>query len=88
MRGQNPEGDYLQATGAMMRSLNVTKLTETSVSVGFDDPVQEQKALWLSVTGAGRSRRPWRFMGLQAAQEVELAEYVGQLIVGSGLKVI
>lgn len=88
MRGQNPEGDYLQATGAMMRNLNVTKLTDASVSIGFDDPVQEQKALWLSVTGVGRSRRLWRFMGLQPAQEAELAEFAGKLIVGSGLKFI
>lgn len=88
MRGQNPEGDFLQVTGAMMRNLNVTRVTDTSVRIGFDDPAQEKKALWLSVTGAGRSRRLWRFMGLRPEQEHELAEFAGQLVVGSALKII
>lgn len=73
MRGRNPTGDFLTDTGKMLRNLKVLSVTETEVKIGFDDPEQEQKALWLNVTGVGRSRRLWKFLGLSQQQQDELA---------------
>ncbi|OJX56779.1 MAG: hypothetical protein BGO89_09615 [Candidatus Kapaibacterium thiocyanatum] len=44
MRGQKTDGDWLTSTGAMMRNLNVAGVTDETVRIGFDDPVQERKA--------------------------------------------
>ncbi|HRK05240.1 MAG TPA: hypothetical protein PLW14_09105 [Chlorobiota bacterium] len=73
MRGQNAAGDFLTASGRMLRNLQILSVTDTTVKIGFSDPEQEQKALWLNVTGVGRSRRLWRFLGLSPQQQDELA---------------
>jgi hypothetical protein len=67
--------DFLTATGRMLRNMQITKINEStgSVVIGFTDPEQEQKAFWLNVSGAGRGRKLWRFLGLTKEQEMELA---------------
>lgn len=69
-------GDFLTATGKMLRNLQITKIDESAgvVTLGFTDPEQEKKAFYLNVSGAGPSRKLWRFLGLTKAQETELAE--------------
>lgn len=79
IQGLNPDGDFLQASGRMMRNLQVLPTSADTVRIGFTDPEQAKKALWLSVTGAGRSRKLWRFLGLRPQQERELAEYAATL---------
>jgi hypothetical protein len=81
MIGADPNGDFLQLTGAMMRNLNVIDSDVDTVRLGFDDPVQARKALYLSVTGAGKSRRLWRFMGITQKQQNELTEYAAGMLV-------
>lgn len=85
MNKLNPNGDYLQATGAMLRNLSVVEVDDEKVRLGFTDPTQRRKALWLEVTGAGRSRRLWKFLGLSDTQQQELAEYAATLLVGADL---
>jgi hypothetical protein len=80
MTGLNPNGDFLQAKGDMMRNLNVIEVTDTTARLGFTSPEQARKALWLSVTGASKSRRLWLFMGLSQPQQQELAEYAATLV--------
>lgn len=85
MNKLNPDGDYLQATGAMLRNLNVVEATDTTVRLGFTDPTQRRKAFWLEVTGASRSRRLWKFLGLSDQQREELAAYAASLLVGADI---
>lgn len=86
MQGADPDGDFLTMSGRMLRNLQVLPPSEDSVRIGFTDTEQAQKALWLSVTGAGRSRKLWRFMGLQKSQERELAEYAAVLCAEEAIK--
>jgi hypothetical protein len=85
MIGADPNGDFLQVTGAMMRNLNVIDADDESVRLGFDDPVQARKAFYLSVTGAGKSRRLWRFMGITQKQQNEIAQYAAGMLAGSDI---
>jgi len=74
MNGLNPDGDFLQVRGAMLRNLGVLSVTGDTATLGFDDPEQREKAFWLQVTGVGPARTLWRFLGLTEAQQNELAE--------------
>lgn len=80
MKGQNPDGDFLQVSGAMLRNLQITELTDTSFTLGFTDAVQLKKALWFNVMGVGKSKKLWKFLGLRKEQETELAEYAASLM--------
>ena len=85
MQGLNPHGDFLQVTGKMLRNMGIIGIGADQVRIGFDDPVQAKKALWLNVLGAGSSRRLWKFLGLQPHQRTELAEYAATLFSRSDL---
>lgn len=51
MHGLNPGGDVLQASGVILRNLNVLSVTGDRATLGFDDPVQREKAFWLQGDG-------------------------------------
>ncbi len=72
---------FLVATGAMLQNMQITRIDPATgeVAIGFPDPEQEQKAYWLNVAGAGRSRRLWRFLGITREQEEQLAKEIEQL---------
>ena len=68
---------FLTQTGKMLRSMSALKIDDKSAIIGFSDPDSAQKAYWLNVSGAGRSRKLWRFLCISQAQEKELTEEIG-----------
>lgn len=78
MRGQNSDGDFLQDTGAMLRSMSAEETSATEARVVFSDPKSAQKAFWLSVSGAGRSRKLWKFFGLSKENRQKLEEFAAE----------
>lgn len=46
----------MSATGAMLRSLAVLKVSDDTVTIGSDNTEDALKLLWHNATGAGRSR--------------------------------
>lgn len=71
----NAADKYLTATGKMLRSMNV-KSTENEAVIGFADAEESQKAYWLNISGAGKSRKLWKFLGITKQQEDKLAKMV------------
>jgi hypothetical protein len=81
----NAYGSFLQWSGTMLRNMNVINIspltgneTGGSTTLGFNDPLEARKAFYLNVSGAGRSRKLWKFFGLTAAQESRLAQLAGK----------
>lgn len=85
IRGRSPSGDFLQDTGAMMRNMSVIRHDEYSATIGFLSPKEAQKALWLNVLGAGKSRKVWKFLGITREQQQALAEHAARLYAQAGL---
>lgn len=77
IKGREENGDFLQDTGAMLKSLGVIKSDTASATIGFRDSLQASKAFWLSYSGAGKSRKAWKFFGLSQENEKRLADYGG-----------
>ncbi len=75
----NPEasGDFLTWSGQMLRNLKIIKAENNQVIIGFTDPVQAQKAFWLNVSGAGRGRKLWKFLGLRKEQWEQIKKQYG-----------
>lgn len=67
-------GNFLTWSGKMLRSMNIIHKGDNSVTIGFTDPQQAQKAAWLNVSGVGKGRKLWKFMGLQPKQVGRLKE--------------
>ncbi|MCS7054077.1 MAG: hypothetical protein NZM09_10145 [Ignavibacterium sp.] len=66
------KNDYLTWSGKMLRDLNVLKLTDNTVVVGFTDPNNAQKAYWFNIAGVSKSRKLWKFLGLRQQQIDEI----------------
>lgn len=89
MIGRNPDGDFLQDTGAMLQALSVKKKSDTDAVIYFTSAKAAQKAFWLSESGVGKSRKTWKFMGLTAANKKRLEEFAASIVTGDEiLKVI
>ncbi len=78
MKGLNPDGDFLQDSGEMMRNLAVIGVTDDAAILGFTDEEAAKKAFWLNDVGAGKSRRLMKFLGIRPEQRKELALFVGE----------
>jgi phage gpG-like protein len=65
---------FLTVKGKMLRDMKVVSVTDAEAVIGFNDPVQAQKAFWLNVSGAGKSRKLWKFLGVTPQQEKLLAD--------------
>jgi hypothetical protein len=65
-------GPFLEGRGDMLRSMAVTAVDDHSATIGFTDPEQAQKAFWLNISGAGKGRKLWRFLGLRPEQQYQL----------------
>jgi hypothetical protein len=64
----------------MMRNLKPFTPEDDSITVGWSDATLAQRAFWLNVSGAGKSRHLWKFLGLsQAQQEALAARYAPQI---------
>lgn len=78
----NPQAskNYLTWSGKMLRDMNVLKTSGNEIIIGFNDPLQTQKAYWFNISGVGRSRKLWKFLGLRKEQINMLAEkFAGQI---------
>ena len=80
MIGRKDDGDFLQDTGAMLQALTVKRKSDTDAVISFSSAKEAQKAFWLSQSGAGRSRKTWKFMGLTERNRKRLEEYAATLI--------
>lgn len=74
LNDRRPDGDFLQWSGQMMRSLTTAE-EDGKVVVYFGDEESARKAFWLNVSGVGRSRKLWKFFGLTRENEQKLLEY-------------
>jgi len=73
--------NYLTFSGKMLRNLNVLKNQNNQIIIGFSDPVQSQKAYWFNISGVGKSRKLWKFLGLRQEQINKLIkDYQDQLV--------
>jgi len=68
---------FLTVKGKMLRDMKVVSVTDSAAFIGFNDPEQAQKAFWLNVSGAGRGRKLWKFLGITPAQQKILADKLG-----------
>jgi len=68
-------------TGDMLSALNVLKVERTAGKiecfVGFADKEAAAKAYYHNIAGAGKRRVLRRFLGLSAASERKLKEFIG-----------
>jgi len=71
------KNSFLTGRGEMLRDMKVTNVSDTEVVIGFSDPEQGKKAFWFNVSGVGKSRRLWKFLGINDKQKKELYEVLG-----------
>ncbi|APF16980.1 hypothetical protein Calab_1517 [Caldithrix abyssi DSM 13497] len=86
----NPQAanDFLTFSGKMLRNLKIIKAENNQVIIGFTDPIQAQKAFWLNISGAGRSRKLWKFLGLRKEQWEQLKKRYGLQITAEMSKLL
>lgn len=77
---RNPDGDFLQWSGQMLRSISAKQESDDRAVIYFADAESAKKAFWLNVSGAGRSRKLWKFFGLTKENEQKLLEYAAELL--------
>jgi hypothetical protein len=82
-RGLSSSSDFLQDSGAMLRALTVEAKDEKSAIIKFSDAAAAQKAFWLTVSGAGKSRKLWKFFGLNDKSRAELMEFAARELAAS-----
>lgn len=76
MQGRDPDGDFLQSTGQMLRSM-VPSVQGEDVVVKFSDARSARLAFYFTVSGVGKSRKLWKFLGLTDASRQQLIEEFG-----------
>lgn len=76
----NPQaaGDYLTWRGEMLRDMKILHTSDNEAVIGFSDPEQAQKAFWFNISGVGRSRKLWKFLGITARQQERLVDLLGE----------
>lgn len=73
-------GDYLRFSGRMLASL-IYDYDDERIKIRFSNRNRATVAYYLNVTGAGRSRRLWLFLGLTPQHLARLMDLVGQELV-------
>jgi hypothetical protein len=66
---------FLMVKGKMLRSMNA-KATDNEAAISFSDPEESQKAYWFNVSGVGRSRKLWKFLGVTKQQLSKIEDMV------------
>lgn len=77
LQGLSSTSDYLQSTGQMLRDMTILESGQSQVRIGFRTRRSARLAFWLNVSGAGKSRKLWRFFGLTAGNRRKLAQTMG-----------
>jgi hypothetical protein len=83
LTGRNPDGDYLEFSGEMLASMTGFARQPNQVVVGFSSQKAAERAFWLNVSGVGRSRKLWKFLGLTPDNEKILVDYAAELLARS-----
>jgi hypothetical protein len=87
MAGRATDSDFLDFSGAMLRSIDTLRTEKTTtgeqIVIGFRDVEQARKAFWLNVSGAGKSRKLWKFLGLTPQNQEALARFAEQELLKS-----
>jgi hypothetical protein len=79
--GRSTDSDFLLFTGNMLGSMTGQAIGDNSIKIGFTSPREAEKAFYLSISGAGRSHKLWRFFGLNNANLKRLLdEFAGQIV--------
>lgn len=78
--GRKPDGDFLQYSGKMLAALSSSPKSPNKIILGFSTARASEIAFYLNVSGAGRSRRLWRFLGLTKENEQRLADEISALL--------
>ena len=78
--GRDPAGDFLQDTGKMLASLNYS-INGNEIQINFSSSEDAQKAYWLNVAGVGKSKKKWKFLGLNETSKQKLIEEFSNIIV-------
>ncbi len=78
LTGRNPNSDFLEYTGEMLASLT-HQIRNNEIIVSFASRRAAEKAYYLNVAGAGKSRKFWKFMGLTDKNEGILADFAGEI---------
>lgn len=79
INNRNPEGDFLVWSGKMLKSMSARAEQGNRAVVYFSSASEAQKAYWLNISGAGRSRKLWKFFGLTSANKERLAQYAAAI---------
>lgn len=66
-------GDYLTFSGKLLSSM-VYQYDDQRITIKFSTPQQAAIAYYLNVSGAGKGRRLWRFLGLTRRNLERLAD--------------
>lgn len=69
-------GDYLTFSGKLLSSM-VYQYDDQRITIKFSTPQQAAIAYYLNVSGAGKGRRLWRFLGLTRRNLDRLATMMG-----------
>ncbi len=74
----------------MLRSLTVIKIDNNQAIIGFTNSSDAKKAYYLNVSGAGKSRKLWKFLGITTKQKEilqnEIGEEIKNIIINSIIK--
>lgn len=74
----NTYNTYLTYTGSMLRSLTLIKIDNNQAIIGFTNRSDAEKAYYLNVSGAGKSRKLWKFLGITTKQKEILLNEIGE----------
>lgn len=80
LNNRNPDGDFLQWSGQMLRSLSSKAESPNTAIIYFADAESAKRAFWFNISGVGRSRKLWRFLGLTKENERKLLEYAAEIM--------
>ncbi len=75
----NPQAqdDFLTDRGEMLRNMQVLSVSESQAVIGWTEDKQAQKAFWFNVSGVGKSRKLWKFLGITKTQKDKLSKVLG-----------
>lgn len=64
MTGRQPDGDFLTFTGKLRASMFAKPHGQGAVMIGFAGQRNATIAFYMNVSGVGRGRKLWKFLGL------------------------
>lgn len=77
---RSSSGDFLQFTGRMLASVKIIKVTDDEVVIGFGDKRSAELAFYQNVSGVGKSRKLWKWFGLNPAETDKIAKEIQTIV--------